>query len=80
MIGRLGTAWRGSDLASYAFAMIVTLVLPLMIYEAWVERRGQLLALTQTHWLPRALVYLAIAFSILYFAADRPSEFIYFQF
>lgn len=80
MITRLAADWRGSDLASYSFGMIAALTVPLMIYEAWVERRGQLLALTHAHWLVRGLVYLAIVFSILYFATDRPSEFIYFQF
>ena len=80
MLMRFGVDWRWTPLTGYSLGMIALLAGPLMLYEAWVERRGQLLALTQAHWFARAAVYLLIVLALLYFAPERSSEFIYFQF
>jgi hypothetical protein len=55
-------------------------LVPLIGYEIWVERRGSLLALTNTHWWWRAVVYVYFALMLLYFSAPEQNEFIYFQF
>lgn len=80
MVARMWQDWQWTDLAGYSFAMVALLAGPLLVYEWWVERRGNLLALTHSHWLVRSVVYMIIVLCILYFAPERPSEFIYFQF
>ena len=80
MLLTLGRDWTWTPLAAFGMGILSVLVVPLLAYEAWVERRGKLLALTEVHWLPRAMLYLFILLSILYFAPSRSSEFIYFQF
>ena len=80
MFSRFATDWSWSPLAEFSLAMIAVLAGPLMIYEAWAEKRVRLLALTECHWLPRAGVYIIIILTIVYFAPERSSEFIYFQF
>jgi alginate O-acetyltransferase complex protein AlgI len=80
MLLRFGADWTWTPLAAFGLGMLALWVVPLLMYESWVERRGKLLAMTEVHWLPRALFYLVILLSILYFAPSRSSEFIYFQF
>ena len=53
---------------------------PFMLYEAWLERRGDLLALTKVRWGWRAAAYTYVAYMLLLFQPLIPSEFIYFQF
>lgn len=80
MLGRLLSDWHWSPLAAYALSMIAVFTAPLLLYEAWVERKGKLLALTESPWPARALVYLAMIAALICFSPDLPSEFIYFQF
>jgi hypothetical protein len=80
MLSRLGHDWTWTPLAGFSVGLLAWLAGPLLVYEAWVERRGKLLALTEAHWLVRGLVYLFILLFILYLAPERSSEFIYFQF
>lgn len=80
MLARFGQDWTWTPLAGFTLGLLAVLAGPLLLFESWVEKRGKLLALTETHWLPRALVYLFILLVILYFAPERSSEFIYFQF
>ena len=80
MAARFTTDWRWTSFASQSLSTIAVLAVPLLIYEAWVERRSNLLALTRASWKARALVYLAIVIALIYFAPERSSEFIYFQF
>ena len=80
MVSRFVMDWRWTPFTAHALGMIAMLAGPLLIFESWVERRGDLLALTRAPVLVRALVYLAIVIALLYFAPERSSEFIYFQF
>ena len=80
MLARLAHGWTWSPLATYAFTLIAIYTIPLLIYETWVERRNDLLALTRVDWKWRALVYLIILFALIFFAPEKPAEFIYFQF
>jgi D-alanyl-lipoteichoic acid acyltransferase DltB (MBOAT superfamily) len=77
---RLFQDWRWTSLSAYTLVMVLLLAGPLMLLEAWIERRGGVLAITRSPWLARALIYLALLLAILYFAPERTSEFIYFQF
>ena len=72
--------WSTSATALSGVAMIVVFVWPLLLYEAWVEVQGDLLALLKRHWLLRAVVYSYAAFMMLFFSSAAQHEFIYFQF
>ena len=80
LLSRFTVNWHWTPFASYGFSLGAFFMVPLLAFEIWVERRGDLLALTKVHWLPRTLVYLFVLLALIYFAPDRPSEFIYFQF
>ncbi len=80
MISRLTNDWRWTAFATQSLGMVALLAVPLLIYEAWVERRSNLLALTRTSWMARAFVYLVIVIALVCLAPERSSEFIYFQF
>ncbi len=80
MLTRLTVGWAWTPLAAYSLSMTAVFALPVMIYEAWVERRGNTLALTHSAWPARVLVYLAMILAMLFLAPDKPGEFIYFQF
>ncbi len=80
MLARLITDWHWSPLASNSLCVVALFTLPLVLYEAWVESKGNSLALTNAPWPARACLYLAMLVGIIYFAPDQPSEFIYFQF
>jgi hypothetical protein len=53
---------------------------PLLLFELWVERSGNMLALLHVHWLWRALVYSYFVLMLLFFPPVIKHEFIYFQF
>ena len=80
MLLRIFVDWSWTPLAGYALTLIFVLVLPLLLYELWVEKQGSLLALTHGSWIWRCAVYLLAIFALVFFSPQRPSEFIYFQF
>jgi alginate O-acetyltransferase complex protein AlgI len=72
--------WEMDAFAQFAFATMAFYLIPLVGYEAWVERKGRLLALTDAPWWARASVYIYLTLMLLYFSAPEQNEFIYFQF
>ncbi len=81
LLRKLGSAsWEITSLASFGGGMIVFYVAPFLIYEAWIEKKGDLLALTKAPWGWRAAAYLYFALMLFFFYASTPNEFIYFQF
>jgi alginate O-acetyltransferase complex protein AlgI len=76
LFGSYGT----SDITVLGFGLLAFFALPMVAYEAWVERRRDLFAITTVHWGWRVLLYTVIVFFLLWFPAPVPSEFIYFQF
>ncbi|MFA5976379.1 MAG: MBOAT family O-acyltransferase [Elusimicrobiota bacterium] len=62
------------------FGQIAFYAGPLLLYEIWVERRKDLLALASSPWWPRALVYAYCAVMLLFFPSPVAHAFIYFQF
>jgi D-alanyl-lipoteichoic acid acyltransferase DltB (MBOAT superfamily) len=62
------------------FAMIAFYAGPLLLYEIWVERRKDLVALVPMRWWPRALVYAYCALMLTFFPSPVAHAFIYFQF
>ncbi len=63
-----------------SFWIILFYVSPLMIYEYWVEKRGNLLEIMNVRWSIRFLVYSYFTLMILFFHPSVNAEFIYFQF
>jgi alginate O-acetyltransferase complex protein AlgI len=80
MAGLIATDLRFTPFAWYGLAMIGFYVAPLLLYELYVEGRGDLLVLTRSHWLARGIAYVFCAVMLFYFSAPVPNEFIYFQF
>jgi len=73
-------SYEVSSVTMLGFGLLAFFALPMLLYEAWVERRGDLFAITTVHWTYRVVLYSVIAFLLLWFPAPVPSEFIYFQF
>ena len=72
--------WQVDAFAQFAVVTMAFYLVPLLAYELWVERKENLLALTEARWWWRAVVYVYFAFMLLYFSAPEQNEFIYFQF
>jgi len=62
------------------FGLIAFYVIPLFLYEIWVERRKDMVSLVTSAWQPRALAYAYCALMLLFFPSPVAHEFIYFQF
>jgi len=62
------------------FGLIAFYAGPLFLYEMWVERRKDLVALVSAPWWPRAIVYTYCALMLLFFPSPVAHAFIYFQF
>jgi alginate O-acetyltransferase complex protein AlgI len=72
--------FRWTYASGYCIRMIIILAGPLLLYEWWLQRRGDLLALVKVHWLFRGLAYSFLIWSLQVFPAEAAHEFIYFQF
>lgn len=79
MVQRFGNL-QLTPFALGAGALIAFYVLPLLLYEGWLERRGDVAALLKTHWWARGLVYGYCILMLWFFPALGHYEFIYFQF
>ena len=80
MLAALVGGWQLDAFAQFALATMAFYLLPLIVYEIWVERKGTLLGLTEVSWPCRAAVYIYLTLMLLYFSAPVQNEFIYFQF
>ncbi len=80
MIGRVFSDFGTTPFAIASLGLIVFYAGPLMLYEWWVEKKDDLLALTHTHWLARSVVYCYCALMLWYFPPPSSNVFIYFQF
>ena len=77
---QLLTNFQITPLVTSSVAMIIFYVLPLVMYEIWLERQGNLLALLRTRWWVRGMVYGYCILMLWFFPAMGQHEFIYFQF
>jgi D-alanyl-lipoteichoic acid acyltransferase DltB (MBOAT superfamily) len=80
MLGRMATDFRLTPLAASALSMIVFYAGPLVLYEFWLERKQDLLRLTEVRWPVRAAVYSYCALMLWFFPPLVSNVFIYFQF
>ena len=72
--------FHGSGFALYAFSMLVFFTAPLILFELWLERSGDLLKLIKVNWKYRAFAYTYLVFMLIVFPPIQPQVFIYFQF
>ena len=80
MSTRLATDFTVTPFSMTVLGLIIFYVTPLLLFEAWLEWRNNLLVLLDAHWLVRGLVYLYAVWMMMFFPPPIPSEFIYFQF
>lgn len=74
------TDFTWTPLASMVLGMLVFCAGPLLIYEAWLEFRGDLESLLASHWRWRGLAYSYALLMCLCFPPPAAGTFIYFQF
>lgn len=81
MLGRVcGGGWHWGEFESGVTVLMAIYLVPLLAYEWWCERKGELLALTRAHWGWRTVIYLYILWMMLFFGSPVQQEFIYFRF
>jgi alginate O-acetyltransferase complex protein AlgI len=69
-----------TPLAVGGFFTVAFFALPLMLYEVWVERSGDLMAVLRRPWPARAVLAAFAVLMLIFFPAPVQYEFIYFQF
>lgn len=74
------TSFGATPLAIGGLATIAFFVIPLIVYEVWVERSGDLEALLKRPWLTRGGVYAYMVLMMVFFPSPVQYDFIYFQF
>lgn len=74
------TDFTSAFLTPYGLRSILYLVGPFLVFEIWLTRRNDLLALTKARWGWRAAAYFYAIFMLIVHQPHRSSEFIYFQF
>jgi D-alanyl-lipoteichoic acid acyltransferase DltB (MBOAT superfamily) len=80
ILGAIGSGLEWTPLAVSTLALIAFFVGPLLLYEAWEERRGGDEAILEGHWLVQALVIIYFVAMVFFFPSPEAHEFIYFQF
>ncbi len=80
MLGQVFTNFHLTPFASSALALLLFYVLPLLLFEAWLERSGDLLRVLKVHWLLRAAFYGYLVVMLWFFPSPTQYEFVYFQF
>jgi D-alanyl-lipoteichoic acid acyltransferase DltB (MBOAT superfamily) len=80
MFARIGTDFTVTPLARVIAQSMVFYAVPLLLFEAWVERRQDLDALVRGRWGWRAAVYAYCSMMLVFFPPPSIHEFIYFQF
>jgi alginate O-acetyltransferase complex protein AlgI len=80
LIAELATPWKTSDFLSTGAVLMLFFLGPWLAFEYWTERQNDSARLLKVDWGIRAAVYLYAVLMLLFFAAPKPVEFIYFQF
>ena len=69
-----------TNFAIYSLCMILFFVMPLFLFEIFIEKSGDLLKLIKMNWIVRAIIYTYIIFMMVIFTPLQQQDFIYFQF
>jgi D-alanyl-lipoteichoic acid acyltransferase DltB (MBOAT superfamily) len=79
-IARIGSGLEFTPMAGYMLSLLVFYAGPLLLFEAWLEYRHDLMGLVKIRWPARAAVYSYGVLMLLFFPPEAVYEFIYFQF
>lgn len=77
---RLGADWQVTAYVQTGLSLIGFFLLPWLLFEGWLERRKNDLALITVAWPLRVIVYAYLVLMMLFFPPPVPAEFIYFRF
>jgi D-alanyl-lipoteichoic acid acyltransferase DltB (MBOAT superfamily) len=80
MCARMATNFSMTPLATMTAGLLLLYVAPLLLFEAWLEWRQDILSLLNVHWALRGAAYLYVIYMVMFFPPPAASEFIYFQF
>jgi alginate O-acetyltransferase complex protein AlgI len=80
MIVQTATHFQMTPFAAHCLISVLFFCLPLLVYEWWLERKDNLLALTAVRWPWRSAAYSYAVLMLWFLAAEEAHEFIYFQF
>ena len=80
MLAQLFVNHQASPFGGFAFAMMAFLVLPMFLYEYWLERRGDQLALLHTRVAVQTPALAYFLMMLMVFPPMQAQTFIYFQF
>ena len=80
MLVKMSTDLHMTHLTIYVLSAIVFYCGPLMVFEGWLARKKDAMALSRTHWTARAAVYGYAAIMLWFLGSPVTYEFIYFQF
>jgi D-alanyl-lipoteichoic acid acyltransferase DltB (MBOAT superfamily) len=80
MAGRVVTDFHLTANARFGFEMMLFIAGPFLLYEWWIERRDDNLALVRVPWPVRGLAYAYFAVMLTIAPAEWSHAFIYFQF
>jgi alginate O-acetyltransferase complex protein AlgI len=80
MLVQMTTHWSITPFACHCLAATAFFCGPLLFFEWWLNRNDDLLLLLRAHWLSRGLFYVYCTVMMVFFCAEVPHEFIYFQF
>jgi len=80
MLQRLAADMRLTEYSLFAAGMLGFFVAPLFVFEMWVEKKRDPLALINGRWLWRAMWFSYLVLMLWFFGPEINHEFIYFQF
>jgi D-alanyl-lipoteichoic acid acyltransferase DltB (MBOAT superfamily) len=80
MLLRLGADWTVTPFALHGAGVLAAFVVPLLLFEAWVEKKGTVTAPLHAQPSARICLYALILALLIFLAPDHTSDFIYFQF
>ena len=80
ILSGLFTGFEATDLTQLGFPLLAFFSVPMLLYEVWVERKGDLFAMTKARLPVRVAFLLTLIFFLLWFPAPVRNEFVYFQF
>jgi alginate O-acetyltransferase complex protein AlgI len=80
MLARIATNYDVTPLARVIGESMIFYAAPLLLFEAWLERNGDFVALLREGWSRRAVVYSYCVLMLVFFPPATAHEFIYFQF
>jgi len=80
MLVQIAGDFRVTPFAISGLTMIAFYAGPLMVYEFWLDSKGEPLRLLQSHWLARGMVYSYCVLMLWFFPPPVSNVFIYFQF